>query len=122
MKGFILYFLMLLVFLMGIYPGLIYGWIERSQDPPLTASAHDRYEIICDFCYFSSLFVILLLLKPASRKKGLFTATAIVYGLFSVLYSSILVKVAGALLLLVGFLRLYSWLFPDSQLWYKRNK
>jgi hypothetical protein len=121
MKKVLYYFLHFIIFIIGIYPGFVYAWLE-PKNPPLTYSVVYKYGLINSLFYFLSLIVALLLLKQSQKKERDFRLIGIMYGVASLMYDVTSVKVIGGILLIATMLKIYFRLFPNDKFWERNRK
>jgi hypothetical protein len=118
MKRLLFRLLLILVFVIGIYPGVVYAFIEQHQ-LILSTGADFKYRIYNSIYYFLSLLVVMWLLKYSTKRQKDFVLIGGMYGIASLIYDVVFVQVVGGILLLMVLLKIYFKLFPEEKIWQK---
>ena len=114
------YFLLILFFIIGIYPALVYAFLERHDEYLSVANIY-KYRLINSIAWFLSLLFALWLLKYSTKKQNHFVLIGAMYGIASLMYDVIVVQITGGLLLITIMLKIYFKLFPEDRFWQKRS-
>ena len=117
MKKVFYYLLLVIVFLVGNYCGVIYALAERHDEMSLNNVY--KYHAYNAFYYFLSLIVVLWLLKYSRNRKKDFVLLGGMYGIASLFYDVFFVQLVGGVLLVIVLLKTYFNLFPEDKFWQK---
>jgi hypothetical protein len=117
MKRLLYNLLLILVFAIGNFSGVIYGLFERHE--LITPTGGYRYRVYNGIYYFLSLLFVMWLLKYSAKRQKDFILIGGMYGIASLIYDVVSVQIIGGLLLLTVLLKIYFKLFPEDKFWQK---
>lgn len=115
MKKIKFYFLSIIIFLGGFYPAFVLAFLQNDLNL-ISESSLIKWNRINDILFFISLIVNLSIQYKDIRVEIRFYLVSFLYGVSSIIYDDLIIKVSGGLLLALLFLVKFFDMYQESVL------